>query len=268
MEGGDVRHARVDELAVHLVAEQEEVVLLDDIAQALHLLAGVEVARRVVGVADEDGLGARGDLLLEGLHGGQAEAVLDVGLDALDHGAHGDGEGHVVGVERIRDDHFVARPEAPEEGEQHRLGAAGGDDDLLRRKINPVLSVVLHHLGAQREVAVGRAVLQDAAIHGLEGVETALRGLDVRLADIEVIDVYAVALGRVGVRSQLPDRGRRHVLSSLRDFHNSANIHKKTRFAGLSRRMTYKILGFRVKPGMTIVHSHDGLRSGIYSPGW
>ena len=75
---------------------------------------------------------------------------------------------------------------------------------------------------------------------------------DVRLADIEVIDMHAVALGRVGVRRQLPDRGRRHVLCSLRDFHNSANIHKKTRFAGLSRRMTYKILGFRVKPGMTI----------------
>ena len=213
--------------------------LLDDVAKPLHLLARIEVARRVVGVADQDGLGARSDLLLERLHRRQAEAVFDMRLDALDHGAYGDGERHVIGIERVRDDDFVARPETGQEREQHGLGAARRHDDFLRRKVDAVLCVVLHHLGAQAQVAVGRAVLQDAAVDGLEGVQTALRRLDIGLADVEMIDVHAVALGRVGIRSQLPDRGRRHVLRSLGNLHVRfqiwANIRKKTAHAIAAR---------------------------------
>ena len=68
--GRDVGSTRVAELAIDFVREEVEVVLLHDVAQLLHLLHRVEVARRVVGVADQDALGAWGDEFLKLLQRG------------------------------------------------------------------------------------------------------------------------------------------------------------------------------------------------------
>ena len=201
MEGGNIRHSGVYEFPVNLVAEEEEPVLLHYVAQALHLLSGVEVARRVVGVADEYGLGARGDLRLELLHGRKTETVLDSGLHALDYGSHGNRKGHIVGVERVGDYDFVARIEAGQEGEEYGFGTSGGDDDLIRGEVDAVFGVVLDHLRAQGEVAVGRAVLQNLPVHVLEGLQGAVRSLDVRLAYVEMVHFHSVPLCRVGIGS-------------------------------------------------------------------
>ena len=117
----DIGRARVDKLAIDLVREEEEVVLLYQIADALHLAARVEVTRRVVGVADQDTARAGVDQLLEFRHIGQGKAL----VDGRDHGANRrsgrDGEGHVVGVSRLGHDDLITRVEARHEGEEHRL---------------------------------------------------------------------------------------------------------------------------------------------------
>ena len=110
--GAGVGLVAVDELAVHLVGKQEQVVLLDQVAQFGEFLVAVEGAGGVVGVADHDGLGVGGDGLLELLDGRQCEAALDVAGDGLDLSAAEFGEGVVVGVVRFGDDDFVVGVEA------------------------------------------------------------------------------------------------------------------------------------------------------------
>jgi len=72
-----VLQAVVDELLVDLVADEEQVVLLDQADDAPDLLGRVDRAGRVVRRAEQDGLGPRRDPGLDGLDRRQAEAVLD-----------------------------------------------------------------------------------------------------------------------------------------------------------------------------------------------
>ena len=104
---------------------------LDEVAYLVHLFLRVEIARRVVGVADEYSFGAGCDELLEFLDGGQREALVDRRWDSHDFGACRDGECHIVGVGGFGHDDFVAGVEACHEGEEHRFGASGGDDDVV-----------------------------------------------------------------------------------------------------------------------------------------
>ena len=200
---GHVWPSGVDELPVDLVAEQEKVMPADYVSELLHLLAGVEIARGVVGIADEYGLGPGGDLLLELLDRRQAEAVLDAGLDAAYHGADRNRESHVVGIEGVGDYDLVARAETGQEREEHGLGAAGGDDYLLRRQVYAVFRVIADHLGAQGEAAVGGAVFEYLPVDMPEGVEAAAGRPDVGLADVEMIDLDSVALRLVSVGRKL-----------------------------------------------------------------
>ena len=141
---GNVGRAGVDEFAVHLVGEEVQIVFLHKVPDLVHLLLGVEIAGRVVRVADEYGLGPFVDEFFEFLHLRQAEAFVNGGGDGADDRSGGDGEGHVVGVGRFRDYYFVTGVEAAHEGEEHRLGASGRDDDFIAVELYLVALVVVH----------------------------------------------------------------------------------------------------------------------------
>ena len=214
MAGRNVGRTGVDEFAVDLVRKEEQVVFLHHVADAVHLAAGVEVTRGVVGVADQDAARAVVDQLLELLDRGQRESVLDGGHHRADHGARRNGEGHVVGVGRFGNDDFVARVEARHEGEEHGLGAARGDDDLLGRELDLILLVIGHQLFAQRAVAVAGAVFQHLAVDVFEGFETLLGRGEVGLADVQMVDFRSPGAGRVGQRDEFAYRGGRHLLGA------------------------------------------------------
>ena len=214
-------HAVVAELAIHLVGEEEEVVLFGDLTQLQDFLFGIEVAGGVVGVTNHDGLGLRGDHLLEILDGGQCETVLDRGDDGFhDHAAHG-GEGVVVGVERLRDDDLVAGIHAAVEGEKEAFAAAGGDDDLVSGDLDAHAVVVFHQFFAVAEIAGGVAVGNHRDVGVAHGVTGTFRGLDVGLTDVQMINVNAATFGSIGEGNELPDRGRLHACTFLRNFRHN-----------------------------------------------
>ena len=215
MAGRDVGRPRVDEFAVDLVREEEEVVALHQVADAVHLLARVEVSGGVVGVANQDAARALVDEPLEFGDVGQRKALLDGRNDGADDRTGRDGKGHVVGIGRLGDDDFVARVEARHKGEEHRLGASRGDDDFVGRELDLVLGVVLDQLLAQRAVAVAGAVFEYRAVDVAQCVEADLRRGYVGLADVEVVDFRAARLGRFGQRHEFADGRSRHQLRTL-----------------------------------------------------
>ena len=62
----NIRRPRVDELTVDLVREKVKIVLPHQIADLIHLLAGIQIARRIVGITDQDCLRALCDQFLDG----------------------------------------------------------------------------------------------------------------------------------------------------------------------------------------------------------
>ena len=215
--GGDIGRTGIDELAVNLVREQIQVVFLDQVADPVHFPLGVQIARGIVGVADEDSLRPFVNQFLELLDLGQAEAFLDGRDDRADHRSRGDGEGHIVRVRRLRDDDFVARIQAAQESEKDRLATAGGDDDIIGRELDLVAVVVLHKCLTQRAIALRRAILQRGPVDMLERLQRLRRRGQVRLADVQLVDLHAPVLGGVRQGRQLPDRRSRHIHSSFRN---------------------------------------------------
>ena len=220
VEGTDVRRSGINELPVNFIAEQEQVVLLDYVAELLHLGAGVQVSRGIVGIADKNSLGPRRYLLFKRLNRRQPEAVFDRCLDRLDNCACGYGKCHVIGIERIGDDYLVAGVQAAHKGKQHGLGASGGDNYFIGTQINSILGIIADHLGPERKVAVGGTVLQNAAIQVVQDIQRTIGGLYVGLADIQMIHVNAVAFGRLGIGGELADGRARHIYRSFTEFHN------------------------------------------------
>ena len=212
MAGGDIRRFGVDELAIDLVGDEIEVVFLHQVTYLPHLLFGVEVACGVVGVADEDSTCLGSYLFLELLDRRQFEAVLDIRLDGFDHGSAGDGEGHVVGVGRVCDDNLVAGVETAHISEHDCLRTAGGDDDLVGREVNAVIGIVTDHLCPQRFESLRWRIGEDVLFEVPDRFEGLRRCLDIRLSDIEVIDMHPCQLGFVSVSGEFPDRALGHGL--------------------------------------------------------
>lgn len=69
----------MDELSIELIQEEIQVILLHQVANLIHLFLGIEVTGRVVLIADQDGVCAFIDQLLEFLHLRQTEALFTGG---------------------------------------------------------------------------------------------------------------------------------------------------------------------------------------------
>ena len=217
MAGGDVWRARIDELAIHLVGEEEEVVLLHKVAYLIHFTAGIKVAGRVVGVTNQDGTRTFVYQLLELLHFRQRESLFDGRCNRTYPGSGRDGKRHVIGISRFGHDNLVTRIEACHEREQHRFRTAGCNDYVIGCELDVVLIVIPHQLLAIAAVACTGTVLQYLTVNIADGVNRDLRRRQVGLSDIEVEYMDAPLLGCICQGSQLSDRRCGHLHSANRN---------------------------------------------------
>ena len=120
--------AGVDDVLVDVVGEDERVVLVARAGDQLELGAVEHLAGRVVRRVEDDGPRARpeGGAQLVGVDAPVRLVQRHVARD----GAGEDGVGPVVLVERLEDDHLVARVHQRQHGRDHPLGRAAGDGDL------------------------------------------------------------------------------------------------------------------------------------------
>lgn len=193
--------AAVDKLAVHLVADDEQIVLLGDVGHETELFLGEDGAGWVAGVREEDGAGVLVDARLDALTDGELVVLLRRCGDRADGRAGQRDKRAVVRVERLGDDDLITLVEDAAERDLQRLAAAGGDEHLLVGDRRVDLAVVVDdrvdHLGH----AVGRGVGQDRLAEVLHGIKISLRRGDVGLADVQVVEFLAffgslVCIGR------------------------------------------------------------------------
>ena len=217
----------VAELAIHLVGKEEQVVLLDQSCNFQQLLVRIEITRGVVGVADHNGLGARRDDLLKVLDWRQCKACLDVARYGDNLGVAKLGEGVVVGVIGFGYDNLVAWVEADGESHLKGLAAAGGDEHLVGCHVDTVAVVVVAKGAAIAEDACRVAVFQNTfAVRQFTGLfgqsgQGSFGGLDVGLADIEMVHVDATLFGGVRERDEFTDCRLRQLHSFIRNaWHN------------------------------------------------
>ena len=177
---GERRLGGIAEVPVHLVCDDDQPVPLGEGHQFQGLLAGVDRAGGVVGVAVENGCGARRDLPGDGLHVQVEVAFLVQGREARLAARESD---HLLigGVARRGDDHFLTRLGEGEQGGGDGLDRPGGDQDLPVRVVaHSVIGEGFGHLlpqfleagrqGVARRLA-RRHLLGDEVLDHRRGIE-------------------------------------------------------------------------------------------------
>ena len=133
----------VDELAVRLVTDEEEVVLDRNVNEHLHLLVAEHNARRIAGVRDDDGTGVLVDLRFDLFTVGIAVALFRRSRNGANARAAGIRHRRIVGIEWLRDQNLVAVVENTLHRDGKRFAAAVGDIDLVSTEVHVELCIIL-----------------------------------------------------------------------------------------------------------------------------
>ena len=166
----DIRTACIDILTVNLIREEIEVVLLHQVTYLIHLSAGIEIARRVVWITDQDGTCALIDKLLKLLYLRQGETFFYRCGNGTDLGTRRDGKRHIVSVSWFWYDNLVARVEAAHEREEYSLRTSRCDDDIIGSYVDVIFLIVIYKPLAIAEIALTWRILQDRAVYMLQGI--------------------------------------------------------------------------------------------------
>ena len=122
---------RENNVLIHLVGDDIGVVLLGQRFDELQFLPGKHLSAGVGGVADDDGLGALAESILQN---GPVEVIAGGHQGDIDGpGAAQNGVGAVVFIHGREGNHLVAGVADGKDGTQHGLRTAAGDGDLRFR---------------------------------------------------------------------------------------------------------------------------------------
>ena len=126
----------------------------------------------------------------------------------MDGGAAGIGHGVVVGIEGLGDQDLVAVIQDAVHGDLQRLAAAVGDQDVTLFKVHAQVVIVFLDGVDQNGDTGGRRVFQYRKVKVAHSLEVSLGGLDVRLADVQMVDLLAFCFCRHGIRMKLTHGGQ------------------------------------------------------------
>ena len=193
--------------------------LLGHVHQHAHFLRRQYYAGGIAGVGADDGPGVLIDLGLDAGPVGIAITLMGAGGNGVDGRAAGAHHGVVVGIEGLGNQDLVAVVENAVEGDLQGLGAAVGDENIPGVEVHVQLVIVMPDGVDEHRHAGGGGILQHRQVKMPHGLEIRLGGLDVRLADVQVIDLSALGLRRHGVGMELPHGGQAAFLDLAGEFH-------------------------------------------------
>ena len=182
--------------------------LLGNIHHHAHLLRGQHSAGGVAGVGAHNGPGMLVDLRLDFLAISVVIALLGLGGDGMDGRTAGADHGVIVGIEGLWDQDLVPIVQDAVHGDLQGLGAAVGNENILRCKMHIQLGVVAADGLDELRHAGGRGILQHRLVEMLHRVKIGLGRLNVGLSDVQMIDLLACCLGRHRIGMELPHRGQ------------------------------------------------------------
>ena len=214
------RLAAVDEFAVHLVANEEESVLLGDIGHELHLLSGENGSGRVAGVREHDGTGVLVDAGLDALTNCKFVALLRLCGQRMDGRAGQIYEGGVVRIKRLRNDDLVALVENAAQHDLQRFAAAGGDEYILFAQLCADLGIIAADSVDQLRHAGGRRIGQNLLAEFAYRFKIRGRRFNIGLTDVQVVNLLAGLLRLNGVRRKLAHRGQAAAFDFAGKFHS------------------------------------------------
>lgn len=202
--GGNTKLVVIAEFPVHLVADQEQVVLLGDVGDHPHFLLIQHNTGGIAGVGDHDGPGIGGDQALDPLPVGIAVALPGISGQSADNAAGCVNEGGIVGIVGFGDDDLGVGVQDGQAGEQQGFTATGGDQDVIVLQLYAQFLIVVLYSVDQNGAAGRGLIFQSAVAELMDRLIEGRGGGQIGLADVQMINFFAFLLGCHSQRVELP----------------------------------------------------------------
>ena len=193
--------------------------LLGDVGDHAHLLFAEDNAGGIAGIGDHNGTGVLGDQALDPLAVGIAVALFGAGMQSTDPTTGRMDKGGVIGIVRFGDNNLRVGIQNAQEGQQQSFTAAGGDQNVIGLQIHTDLAVVILNGIDELGHTGGCFVLQSGVIKILNGIVVSLRCCQIRLTDIQMVDLLALFLRIDSKRVEFPHGRRLAAVCIDRNFH-------------------------------------------------
>ena len=173
-----------------------------DLEHQLQLVAAHHRAGGVARIRDHDRPGAVVEARLDPLTLRKAVSLLRRGGDRPHRAARQGDDGLIIGIEGLGDHDLVAVVEQAGGDDLHGLAAAVGDQDIVTLKADADPLIVAFHGVEQHVHPVRRRIGQNRLGKRAKSLEISVGRADIRLADIQMIDLHALLLRRCGCRGE------------------------------------------------------------------
>ena len=197
-----MRFPVVYKLTVHFVCNQKQVVSQNQLLKLKQLLPGIYITGRIIGIANKDPLRFGTNHLPKFRDGWQLKSVLNGGSDGLNDDIICDGKRLIIGVKRLRNDHLITRIETNHEGKGDRLRSSRRDQYLGGIHLQVPVAVILSKLFAVSIISEGVSVRDQIEIKIPDPFDGVLWSFDVRLTNVQVVNLAAKRFGFFGIGNQ------------------------------------------------------------------
>ena len=179
--------------------------LLGNVRQQAHLLVVEHHAGGVAGVGHQNSPGVGIDERLNLLPGGIAVSLFRIRGNGPDGGTGDLHEGGVIGIEGLRDQDLVPVLQDAGHDDLQRLAAAVGGHDIVAGDGEAQIGIVIPHCLQIALHAGGRSILQNSLSEVAHRIKKRLGRLDIRLTDVQVMNLAALGLRRQHIGMEFPD---------------------------------------------------------------
>ena len=198
--------------------------LAHDAGNHVLLCFGINYAGRIAGVGEQNSFGFRSDVLFDFFFAGQVVTVFYAGRNSVDFSAELLAEGGVVSVEGFENHDFVAGVAQSHNCENQGLAAAVGNENIFNSIIHAFFCIIFLYSFQEEHFALGIAVGDYRCLEFTHTVHELCRSGNIRLADVQMINLFACSLGCVSIRGQLSDRRCCQALNTLRKYHEKNSL--------------------------------------------
>ena len=214
MTGRNIRRTCIDKFTIYFIGEEEQVVLLHQIPNLVHLPASVQIPCRIIRVTNQDTLGAFINQLLKLLYLRQRETFVDGSRHRTDNRSCRNRKRHVVGIRRFRHDNLIPRIQTAHKRKQHSFRPSGSNDNVIGIQVNVVLFIISHQTLSVSSISLAGTIFQHLAVNISNRIEGRSWSRQVRLTNIQVIYMNSSLFRSFSQRRKLTYRRLRHFSSS------------------------------------------------------
>ena len=206
MTSRDIRRTCINEFTVNLIREQEQIVLLYQITNLIHFSSRIQITGRVIRITYQNTFGPFVYQLFKLLNLRKGETFFDCSRYGTNNCSCRNSKRHIIGIRRFWYNDFITRIQTAQKSKQYSFRTSCCNNDIIRIQMNGIFLIIPNELFPITTIALTGTILKYCAVDMSNRIKGGSRSRQIRLTDIQMIDMDSSLFCILCQRSQLSDR--------------------------------------------------------------